>query len=81
MDCSPPGSSVHRIFQARILEWDSPGDIPNLGLLYCREILHHQSHQGCPHFIYNQYKLLMEVFTFRYKVLQCEFSTYSTSYF
>jgi len=21
MDCIPPGSSVHRIFQARILEW------------------------------------------------------------
>ena len=21
MNCSPPGSSVHRIFQARILEW------------------------------------------------------------
>ena len=21
MDCSPPGSSVHEIFQARILEW------------------------------------------------------------
>ena len=21
MDCSPPGSSVHRIFQAKILEW------------------------------------------------------------
>ena len=21
MDCSPPGSSVHGIFQARILEW------------------------------------------------------------
>ena len=21
MDCSPPGSSVHRIFQARILGW------------------------------------------------------------
>ena len=21
MDCSPPGSSIHRIFQARILEW------------------------------------------------------------
>ena len=20
-DCSPPGSSVHRIFQARVLEW------------------------------------------------------------
>ena len=24
MDCSPPGSSVHGIFQARILEWDLP---------------------------------------------------------
>ena len=21
MDCGPPGSSVHRIYQARILEW------------------------------------------------------------
>ena len=21
MDCSPPGSSIHRILQARILEW------------------------------------------------------------
>ena len=32
MDCSPPGSSVHGIFQARVLEWgaivfsDLPGD-------------------------------------------------------
>ena len=35
MDYSPPGSSVHRIFQARILEWVavfSPGDLPNPGL-------------------------------------------------
>ena len=23
MDCSPPSSSVHRILQARILEWDA----------------------------------------------------------
>ena len=23
MDCSPPGSSIHGILQARILEWDS----------------------------------------------------------
>ena len=30
--CSPPGSSVHRILQARILEglpFPSPGDLPN----------------------------------------------------
>ena len=23
MDCSPPGSSAHGIFQARVLEWDA----------------------------------------------------------
>ena len=33
MDCSPPGSSVHGIFQARILEWvATPRDLPNLGI-------------------------------------------------
>ena len=32
MDCSPPGSSVHGILQARILEWIAmppPGDLPD----------------------------------------------------
>ena len=32
MGCRPPGSSVHGIFQARILEWvafPSPGDLPH----------------------------------------------------
>ena len=35
MDCSPPGSSVHGILQARILEWlpfPSPGDLPDPGV-------------------------------------------------
>ena len=33
MDCSPPGSSVHGIFQARVLEWvPSPEDLPNPGI-------------------------------------------------
>ena len=35
MDCSLPGSSVHGIFQARILEWvaiSSPGDLPDPGI-------------------------------------------------
>ena len=35
-DCSPPGSSVHRILQARILEWavpcSSPGDLLHPGI-------------------------------------------------
>ena len=29
MDYSPPGSSVHGILQARILEWVSAGDLPD----------------------------------------------------
>ena len=35
MDCSLPGSSVHGIFQARILQWvtiSSPGDLPYPGI-------------------------------------------------
>ena len=35
MDCSPPGSSVHGILQARILEWIAcppPGDLPDPGI-------------------------------------------------
>ena len=35
MDCSPPGSFVHGIFQARMLEWvaiPSPGDLPIPGI-------------------------------------------------
>ena len=35
MDCSPPGSSIHGIFQARVLEglpFPSPGDLPDPGI-------------------------------------------------
>jgi len=35
MDCSPPGSSVHGIIQARILEWIAlppPGDLSDPGI-------------------------------------------------
>ena len=35
MDCSPPGSSVHGVLQARILEWIAcppPGDLPDPGI-------------------------------------------------
>ena len=37
MICSPPGSSVHEIFQARILQWVAishfpTGDLPNSGI-------------------------------------------------
>jgi len=37
IDCSPPGSSVHGILQARVLDWKgklflSPGDLPDPGI-------------------------------------------------
>ena len=40
MDCSPPGSSVHRILQARVLEWGAIS-------------LQQSSIQHCPHLIPN----------------------------
>ena len=57
MDCSLPGSSVHGIFQARVLEWGGVGSYSllqgifltqglNLGLPHCRQILYCLSHLG-----------------------------------
>ena len=57
MDYSPPGSSVHGILQARILEWVAiplfQGIVPTQGwnpglCLHCRQILYCLSHQGSP---------------------------------
>ena len=64
MDCSQPGSSVHGVFQARILEWNvvssgvayypraSPwcGDWTPISLVSCigRQILYHYHHLGSP---------------------------------
>ena len=54
MDCSPPGSSVRGILQARILELGYhflfqgifPTQRLNPGLLHCRQSLYHLSHRG-----------------------------------
>ena len=51
MDCSPPGSSVRGIFQARVLEWVAhfllqaifPTQESNPGLLHRRQMLYHLS--------------------------------------
>ena len=34
IDCSPPSSSVHGIFQARVLEWGALQKIPGAGLFF-----------------------------------------------
>ena len=57
MDCSPPGSSVHGILQARILEWVAIALLQgifltqgsNPGLLHSRQILYHLSYPGKPY--------------------------------
>ena len=56
MDHSMPGSSVHQIQQARILEWVASFLLQgifltqrlNPGLPHCGRILYHLSHQGGP---------------------------------
>ena len=42
MDCSLPGSSIHGIFQARVLEW---------GAIAFSEILSRYSNLGCSYFL------------------------------
>ena len=56
MDCSLPSSSIHRISQARTVEWvaicfskgSSPTQGSNPGLPHCRQILYQLSYQGSP---------------------------------
>ena len=59
MDCSPPGTSVHGILQARILEWiaipfprgsSRPRDRTRVSCVSCigKQILCHLSHQRSP---------------------------------
>ena len=59
MDCSPPGSPVHGILQARILEWVAisflrgsfwPRDQTHVSYVYCagRRVPYHWHHLGSP---------------------------------
>ena len=55
MDCSPPSSSVHGISQEEywsglhfLLQGIFLTQESNLGLLYCRQILHRLSYEGSP---------------------------------
>ena len=63
MNCSPPGSSVHGTFQARILEWvaiSSSGGFPNPGIEPASAALLADSflwsHWGSPFLFLNHYK-------------------------
>ena len=64
MDCSPPGSSVHGILQARTLEWvampssrksSQPRDQTRVSWVSCigRRVLYHWRHLGSPTYCLN----------------------------
>ena len=40
MDCSPPGSSIHGIFQAKVLEWGAIAFSEFFGSYYQKEFTH-----------------------------------------
>ena len=71
MDCSLQGSSVHGIFQARVLEWvaisismgSSPTQGSNLGLPHCRQTLYHLSHQGSSIYLFIKIKMWQLIIT------------------
>ena len=59
MGCSPPGSSVHGILQARILDWvvipsskglSQPRNRTHVSYVFCvsRQVLYHCHHLGSP---------------------------------
>ena len=68
VDCSPPGSSVHGIFQARILEWvtiSSSRDLPDPGIesrspeLQADSLL--VSHLGSPFWVFSSVQFIRSV--------------------
>ena len=47
--CNPMDYTLHGILEARILEWVAfsfSRDLPNPGLLHCRQILYQLNHKG-----------------------------------
>ena len=61
MDCSPPGSSVHGIFQARVLEWVAIAFSGSLMVTIPKS-----SFQVRIYLIYQQYLLLLVTLSFKH---------------
>ena len=76
MDCSPPGFSVHEIFQARILEWVAMPSFRDAHLLICHFYIHICLHHFTTQKLYlthtlncEQSNILLCLFYFSFK--QC----------
>ena len=82
MDCSPPGSSVHGDSPCKktgvgchaLLQGVFPTQGLNPGLLHCRQILYHLSHEGSPNHIILLFKVSPRVlarYTTRKERINC----------
>ena len=62
MDCSPPGSSVHGIFQARVLEWGAVAF--SIERLYYTVFIHSliDGHLGCFHLLAHRNNAAMNIY-------------------
>ena len=88
VDCSPPGSSVHGILQARILEWGfhsllqgiflTQGSNPSLLHLHCKQILYHWA-IGVPWSAYSLSSNLNRVSSIKWKKMKLPLLTNSYS--
>ena len=78
MDCSPPGSSVHEVFQSRILEWVAISFSRNWtqglnpGLPHFRQMLYWLNHQGSLVGTGTGYKWWYLIYMMVKKVYVCE---------
>ena len=75
MDCSPPGSSVHGIIQARILEWvaipfSRRSSQPRSQTQHWRHSLYHLSHQGSPH-IFTVWSFIKKFINLCFNMTKC----------
>ena len=81
VDCSPPGSSVHGILQARILEWVAISfsrNLPNFCLLHWQAGSLPLSHQGSPYPYVHKY---IHIYTHRHILHLLFFNVYLCIYF
>ena len=76
MDCSPPGSSVHGISQANLLEWVAipfPGDLPKPGIpLDVLQVWIHMSAIAFKEKIKEKQKILFRILSFTFEDLTGE---------
>ena len=84
MDCSPPGSSAcgdslgknTGVGCQALLQKEIPTQGLNLGLLHCRRILYHLSHQGSPShvYVYMYLYIYTYIYTYRYICIYMSFT-------